>query len=56
MQIEFKDRIVDLNKGEFLIVPKGVMHRPVCTDLVKALLIEKIGTLTKDNTRGTYHE
>jgi len=54
MQIEFKDNIVDLNEGDFIIVPKGVMHRPVCKELVKALLIEKTGTLTKDNTGGTY--
>lgn len=50
MQIEFKDKIADLNQGNFIIVPKGVMHR------LKALLIEKIGTLTKDNTGGTYQE
>jgi len=56
MQIEFKDKIADLNQGDFVIVPKGVMHRPVCKELVKALLIEKTGTLTKSNTGGTYQE
>jgi len=56
MQIEFKDKIADLNQGDFIIVPKGVMHRPVCRELVKALLIEKTGTLTKGNTGGTYQE
>jgi mannose-6-phosphate isomerase-like protein (cupin superfamily) len=54
MQIEFSDKLIDLNQGDFIIVPKGVSHRPVCKNLVKALLIEKIGTLTKDNTGGTY--
>ena len=56
MQIEFKDKITDLNQGDFIIVPKGVMHRPVCKELVKVLLIEKTGTLTKENTGGTYQE
>lgn len=56
MQIEFKDKIIDLEQGDFIIVPKGVLHRPVCRDLVKALLIEKKGTLTKENTGGTYIE
>jgi mannose-6-phosphate isomerase-like protein (cupin superfamily) len=56
MQIEFKDKIADLNQGDFIIVPKGVMHRPICIELVKALIIEKTGTLTKDNTGGTYQE
>lgn len=54
MQIEFSDKLIDLNQGDFIIVPKGVSHRPVCKNLVKALLIEKTGTLTKDNTGGTY--
>ena len=56
MQLEFQDRIVDLNKGDFIIVPRGVLHRPICTGLVKTLLIEKTGTLTKENTGGTYKE
>ena len=54
MQLEFRDRIIDLQQGDFIIVPRGVPHRPVCTGLVKTLLIEKSGTLTKDNTGGTY--
>lgn len=56
MQLEFEDHIVDLNAGELIIVPKGTKHRPVCKSLVKCLLIEKCGTLTKDNTGGTYSE
>jgi mannose-6-phosphate isomerase-like protein (cupin superfamily) len=56
MQIEFEDRLVDLNEGDFLIVPQGTRHRPLCSTLVKCLLIEKDGTLTKDNTGGTYSE
>jgi len=56
MQLEFKNKIIDLKQGDFIIVPKGTLHRPVCKDLVKALLIEKKGTLTKDNTGGTYKE
>jgi mannose-6-phosphate isomerase-like protein (cupin superfamily) len=54
MQIEFEDSITDLSEGDFLIVPKGIKHRPIVNSLVKVLLIEKIGTLTKDNTGGAY--
>ncbi len=42
MKIEFEDKIIDLEEGDFLIVPKGVVHRPVCKSLVKVLLIEKL--------------
>ena len=50
--IEFEDGITHLCEGDFLIVPKGVSHRPVCKTLVKCLLIEIEGTLTKMNTGG----
>jgi len=54
MQLEFDDNLIKLNAGDFFIIPKGKRHRPVCKTLVKCLLIEKAGTLTKDNTGGTY--
>ena len=54
--IEFADGIVHLCEGDFIIVPKGTSHRPVCKGLVKCLLIEKDGTLTKENTDGTYSD
>ena len=56
MQLEFRDKIVTLNEGEMCVVPKGVEHRPVCTEEVLCLLIEKAGTLTPDNTGGTYQD
>ena len=54
MKLEFRDRLVDLNAGEMCVVPKGVEHRPVCETEVTAMLIEMDGTLTPDNTGGTY--
>lgn len=55
-QMEFEDGFVDINEGDFIIVQKGTKHRPVIKEMVKCLLIEKDGTLTKDNTGGTYKE
>ena len=52
--IEFEDGITHLCEGDLIIVPKGILHRPICTGLVKCLLIEIEGTLTKENTGGTY--
>jgi mannose-6-phosphate isomerase-like protein (cupin superfamily) len=54
--IEFDDGIIHVCEGEFVIIPKGVLHRPVCKKLVKCLLIEIEGTLTKENTGGTYNK
>ena len=50
MQLEFRDKIVDLNTGDMCVVPKGVEHRPICTTEVTCMVIEKEGTLTPENT------
>jgi len=54
--IEFDDGMTHLCAGDMIIIPRGVRHRPVCTGLVKCLLVELEGTLSKDNTGGTYGE
>ena len=44
-RMEFRDRSVWLETGEFLIVPHGVEHRPVAEEEVAVLLFEPAGTL-----------
>ncbi len=44
-QIDFRDREVLLNEGEFLIVPRGIEHRPVAENEVHVLLFEPASTL-----------
>ncbi len=39
-RIEFRDKIVELSEGEFIIVPHGVEHRPVAKSEVEVLLFE----------------
>lgn len=51
-QMEFRDKTVDLNEGEFIIVPKGIEHRPVAEDEVEVMLFEPAATLNTGNTRG----
>ena len=43
--MEFRDRVVDIREGEFIIVPRGVEHRPVAKDEVHVLLFEPASTL-----------
>jgi mannose-6-phosphate isomerase-like protein (cupin superfamily) len=47
--MEFRDRNVTLNEGEFLIVPRGVEHRPVAEHEVHVLLFEPATTLNTGN-------
>jgi mannose-6-phosphate isomerase-like protein (cupin superfamily) len=44
-RMDFRDRQVWLEEGEFLIVPRGVEHRPVAEQEVHVLLFEPAGTL-----------
>lgn len=39
-RMEFRDRSVTLHEGEFLIVPRGVEHRPVAEQEVEVMLFE----------------
>jgi len=50
--MEFRDKTVELSKGEFLIVPKGIEHRPVAENEVSIMLFEPATTLNTGNTRG----
>ncbi|HYG64986.1 MAG TPA: cupin domain-containing protein [Thermoanaerobaculia bacterium] len=50
-RMEFRDRSVDLSEGEFLIVPRGVEHRPVAEEEVHVLLFEPAATLNTGNVR-----
>ena len=47
--MEFRDRVVSLRAGEFLVVPRGVEHRPVADAEVHVLLFEPAGTLNTGN-------
>ena len=45
LQIEFRDGVVTLNKGEMLVIPKGVEHKPSAAKVCNVLLVERIGTI-----------
>ncbi len=46
------ERAIDLREGEFLIVPRGVEHRPVASEEVHVMLFEPAGTLNTGDVRG----
>ncbi len=50
-RMEFRDRQVLLQEGEFLIVPRGTEHRPVADEEVHVLLFEPAGTLNTGDVR-----
>ena len=50
--MEFRDKNVELKEGEFLIVPRGIEHRPNAEQEVEVLLFEPASTLNTGNTEG----
>jgi mannose-6-phosphate isomerase-like protein (cupin superfamily) len=51
-EMQFRDRSVALQEGEFLIVPRGVEHRPVAAQEVDVLLFEPAGTVNTGSAGG----
>jgi mannose-6-phosphate isomerase-like protein (cupin superfamily) len=50
MRMGFRDRNVDLDPGEFIIVPRGVEHRPeALSEDCHVVLLEPNSTLTTGN-------
>jgi mannose-6-phosphate isomerase-like protein (cupin superfamily) len=46
------EKALEIGEGEFVIVPHGVVHRPVADREVHVLLFEPAGTLNTGNVRG----
>lgn len=49
MDMDFRDRRVTLDKGEFIVVPKGIEHKPHATDLCSIMLFERAGVVNTGN-------
>ena len=50
-RMEFRDRVVWVEEGEFIIVPRGVEHRPVADTEAEVMLFEPATTLNTGNVR-----
>jgi len=50
-RMEFRDRSVLVEEGEFIVVPRGVEHRPVAEEEAHVLLFEPASTLNTGNVR-----
>jgi len=49
--MEFRDKIITINEGEFIIVPKGVEHRPNAKEEAEVMLFEPASTLNTGNVK-----
>ncbi len=53
-KMEFRDKTVELKENEFLIVPRGVEHRPVAENEVSVMLFEPATTLNTGDTNNQF--
>ena len=49
--IKFREKDVWLDEGEFIIIPKGVEHKPVAEEEVHVVLIEPKSTLNTGDVK-----
>lgn len=48
-RVEFRDRVVDIGPGEFIVVPRGVEHRTVAEQEAEVLIFEPAATRNTGN-------
>ena len=48
-EMHLRDKVITLQPGEFLIVPRGVEHRPVASQEAEVLLFEPASTVNTGN-------
>lgn len=48
-EMHLRDKIITINEGEFLIVPKKIEHKPVAINEVEIMLFEPAATLNTGN-------
>jgi mannose-6-phosphate isomerase-like protein (cupin superfamily) len=51
LKMDYGDRIIDIKEGEFIIIPKGIKHRPIADIETHLLLFEPDSILNTGNVR-----
>ena len=52
--MELNDKTMEINAGEFVVIPKGTNHKPIAMGEVKVLLFEPDTTLNTGNTENKF--
>lgn len=53
-RIEFRDKTVSMEEGEFIVVPRGIEHKPVAGEEPWILLFEPASTLNTGNVNNEF--
>jgi len=52
MMLATREEVFELKKGELIVVPKGVEHKPICDTECMVMLVEPSGTLNTGKAGG----
>lgn len=52
--MHLRDKIITVNAGEFLIMPRGVEHKPVAAEEVEIMLFEPAATVNTGNASDSH--
>lgn len=51
-RMELRDKTIEMNEGDMIVIPKGVEHRPVADKEVQIMLFEPASTVNTGNKSG----
>jgi mannose-6-phosphate isomerase-like protein (cupin superfamily) len=50
--IEFRDKTITLKKGEMIVIPKGVEHKPAAREECQIMIVEPKGVMNTGDADG----
>jgi mannose-6-phosphate isomerase-like protein (cupin superfamily) len=51
LKMAYRNQTVTVNEGEFLIVPRGIEHKPIAEEEVQVMLFEPASTVNTGNVQ-----
>ena len=54
LMMELRDKTLQINPGEFIIIPKGTEHKPVAREEAHVMLFEPSGTLNTGDQQNEF--
>lgn len=54
LKLDFKHKIIDVFEGEFIIVPKGVLHRPIAEKEVHLMMFVTESNINTGNLKNEF--
>lgn len=54
LKLDFKDNLIEVSEGEFIIVPKGVLHKPIADREVHLMMFVAGSSINTGNIKNEF--